>query len=319
MRTTNTILIAGLFAALLATACTESQEPTEDELAGESDQDGEAIGKADGPESTFTYYTIRQDYRRCVFPLCGGYHLSRVNRAYTQCADGSWAESCYVPELDWATLGMPEDQIQEVRGNIESGKLLVRGTWDLRDFGGSFGRMGVLKPTEVWMAGSDSEPAGVMTRVTDSGLRCITTPCYNTLREGKINSYLGADLSELYLDDTGVSPEAMATATAKASSDEGLIVTGYRYYWWDGGWQKGRYVTQFWERVLPRVASECVVGGCSGQVCSDAADGPAITTCEWRPEYACYRTATCERQDTGRCGWTMDTELSECLDNPPPL
>ena len=55
----------------------------------------------------------------------------------------------------------------------------------------------------------------------------------------------------------------------------------------------------------------CFVGGCSGQVCSD--DPEVITTCEWREEYQCYRTATCERQADGECGWTETDELLECL------
>ncbi len=56
--------------------------------------------------------------------------------------------------------------------------------------------------------------------------------------------------------------------------------------------------------------NRCVVTGCSSQVCSDR---PVATTCEWRPEYACYADATCERQADGKCGWTMDTELTTCL------
>ena len=59
--------------------------------------------------------------------------------------------------------------------------------------------------------------------------------------------------------------------------------------------------------------SRCLAGGCSGQVCYDEADGTPFTTCEWRPEYACYDTATCERQPDGECGWTPTPELTMCL------
>lgn len=58
-------------------------------------------------------------------------------------------------------------------------------------------------------------------------------------------------------------------------------------------------------------ASACKVGGCSGQVCSDK---DVITTCEFRPEYACYQKAKCERQPTGECGWTMTEELMSCIE-----
>lgn len=57
--------------------------------------------------------------------------------------------------------------------------------------------------------------------------------------------------------------------------------------------------------------ARCYVGGCSSQICSDRPD--VITTCEWRPHYACYRTATCERQANGQCGWTMTPALQQCL------
>ena len=55
----------------------------------------------------------------------------------------------------------------------------------------------------------------------------------------------------------------------------------------------------------------CFVGGCSGQLCTDRDD--IASTCEWREEYACYRTATCERQDDGACGWTETPVLRACL------
>jgi len=57
----------------------------------------------------------------------------------------------------------------------------------------------------------------------------------------------------------------------------------------------------------------CIRAGCSGTICVDEKDEPIITTCEFRPEYACYREAICERQENEECGWTQTTELTECL------
>lgn len=63
-------------------------------------------------------------------------------------------------------------------------------------------------------------------------------------------------------------------------------------------------------------AGGCKVAGCSGQLCvEEGSDG--ISTCEWRDQYACYRTATCQRQATGQCGWTQTQQLQSCLANPP--
>lgn len=58
-------------------------------------------------------------------------------------------------------------------------------------------------------------------------------------------------------------------------------------------------------------ADGCKRTGCSGQVC---ADEDVITTCEYRPEYACYKDAACERQADGKCGWTPSAPLTVCLD-----
>lgn len=58
---------------------------------------------------------------------------------------------------------------------------------------------------------------------------------------------------------------------------------------------------------------QCVVGGCSGQLCVSADIEPPITTCEFLPEYACYQTADCTTQPDGHCGWTLTADLMECL------
>jgi eight-cysteine-cluster-containing protein len=65
----------------------------------------------------------------------------------------------------------------------------------------------------------------------------------------------------------------------------------------------------------PDPTAPCFKGGCSGQVCSDR-EG-VVSTCEFEPEYACYRSAECARHADGACGWTQTAELTECLQNPP--
>jgi len=58
----------------------------------------------------------------------------------------------------------------------------------------------------------------------------------------------------------------------------------------------------------------CVPAGCSSQLCvEEYLAENIITTCEWRAEYACYREAVCERQESGACGWTETPELVQCL------
>jgi len=55
---------------------------------------------------------------------------------------------------------------------------------------------------------------------------------------------------------------------------------------------------------------KCVISGCSSQICSDT---ETMSTCEYKEEYACYKTATCERQTSGQCGWTETEALRLCL------
>lgn len=54
----------------------------------------------------------------------------------------------------------------------------------------------------------------------------------------------------------------------------------------------------------------CIITGCSGQICSDK---EVITTCEVVPGDECYKSATCERQQNGECGWTQTNGLTQCL------
>lgn len=60
--------------------------------------------------------------------------------------------------------------------------------------------------------------------------------------------------------------------------------------------------------------AECVMAGCSGQLCvNKGQDEGLVTTCEYKEEYACYKTATCEVQPNGKCGWTPSPQLLLCL------
>jgi|SRR3989344_378366 len=61
---------------------------------------------------------------------------------------------------------------------------------------------------------------------------------------------------------------------------------------------------------------ECMITGCSGQIC---AEEEVVTTCEFLPEYTCYKDARCERRPNGQCGWSESDELLSCLGDLPTL
>ena len=68
----------------------------------------------------------------------------------------------------------------------------------------------------------------------------------------------------------------------------------------------------------PGTGGDCIKSGCSGTVCVEPGK-EVVTTCEYKPEYACYKTAACARQPSGACGWAQTAELTACLANPPPM
>ncbi|OGM73994.1 hypothetical protein A3H21_04780 [Candidatus Woesebacteria bacterium RIFCSPLOWO2_12_FULL_42_8] len=64
----------------------------------------------------------------------------------------------------------------------------------------------------------------------------------------------------------------------------------------------------------PLPTKDCVVGGCSGELCVEE-ESEAVSICILKPEYECYKNATCARQKNGSCGWTQTPELTNCLEN----
>ena len=62
----------------------------------------------------------------------------------------------------------------------------------------------------------------------------------------------------------------------------------------------------------PPPKPKCYIGGCSGQICSDIPG--VVTTCEWKPEYACYQNAKCGNYGADNaCSWKQTSTLKKCL------
>lgn len=60
-------------------------------------------------------------------------------------------------------------------------------------------------------------------------------------------------------------------------------------------------------------AEGCVIGGCSGEICADAGSEPTVSACIYKEAFACYKSARCEKQASGSCGWTRTDDLTSCL------
>ena len=250
------------------------------------------------------YFLVRQDRRRCISPLCGGYFVRRVNQSRTRCGNGRWMKECYVAEIDWN--GQPE---------IDPGKALLRGEIVARHFP-RFGNLGALRVTESWQSPSDKLPTGTLYRVRDRGLRCITHPCL-THSATQLGSTSTRNVAGVDLAEAGASGEQISEGAAAMTKSEGVIVAGYfAPVSGPGGRAQTLKATKFYLLAgnqiggQPPTTGRCFKTGCSSQVC---ADHDVITTCEFRPEYACYQKAACERQRNGECGFTETAELRACL------
>lgn len=67
--------------------------------------------------------------------------------------------------------------------------------------------------------------------------------------------------------------------------------------------------------------NECTTGGCSGVICQSKNTEPIITTCEYKPEYACYREISCGCINN-KCQWDKTQEFDTCIEEArslPPL
>lgn len=291
------------------TACMDGAAPS-DELASDDASEGDA-GKSDTPSGTYTFYRVEADFRRCASPHCGGVFYRLANATQTSCVDGTKAERCYAATEEWELLGLGDTGMQKVNDALARGEILVRATIGKTDWGKQLGTFAHLRPREAWLPQGPNEAVGPLAKVVDSGVRCITWPC-PSLREKKLNSSVTADLAELGWDQSGATDEQIGVALDKMHGD-GLIIAGERYtVTGPGGEGKARSVTQFWLRATDDAVAQkqCRATGCSGQIC---ADEDRFSTCEYRPEYACYQAAACAVQADGECGWTQTPELDACL------
>lgn len=246
--------------------------------------------------SNSTFFTVRPDLRRCASPMCGGYYVQPVNHLLVACANGRHVAECYVAKIDW-----------NGQAQVDARKALLRGEVLPK----TFGNFGVFRVSESWQAASDKHPTEVFYRVRDRGVRCITFPCPSH-REMKLNSSFSQNIAGVDLTGAGASEELVSQALASISGGEGVLVTGnHATVTGPGGKMPQLKATQFYLRAGKTQAMKpCIKTGCSSQVCSDKNE---ITTCEWRPEYACYQKAVCERQGNGNCGFTQTPELAACL------
>src|SRR4030095_153176 len=168
-----------------------------------------------------------------------------------------------------------------------------------------FGNLGELRVAESWKALGANQPAGTFYLVRDRGVRCIAFPC-PTHQEEKLTSSFSRNIAGVNLEAVGLGENASAV-NASMTGPDGVIVAGQDSpVKGPGGRSFELKATQVYIKNKsdstsgspPYTGSRkpCIKTGCSSQIC---ADHNVVSTCEFRPEYACYQKATCERQEDG--------------------
>ncbi len=203
------LLALAAFPACSANVDDEALDDSADELSA-------------NPNAGF-FIVTRQDFRKCMSPICGGVFVKRVNDATTRCADGKYAAECYVAETDLSKLGLSDDEQSDFRGAFTSGTALVRATMSSLTFNGV--KYGKLKVAEAWAGASGVAPTGTFYRAAQNGIVCIKAPC-PTLSVYELNSKNEMHVNKVELGGVAASKAELAAAQTALGTKEGILIAG---------------------------------------------------------------------------------------------
>jgi len=203
----------------------------------------------------YTYFAIAADQRKCASPACGGWFVERLNRSTTTCHDGSRAEQCYTPVLDWSNAGLPVDQqtrlLDACRQPLSEGVYaIVRGQFARKNTTTPRPELGRFVITEAWLAEGDMPSSGTFVKVRDNGLRCFAAPC-PSLTESALNGSTSTDIAGLDWAPSAMTDAQIEECTADLFTSDGLLVVGDRYTMTENGsTANGRTVTVAYQRLV---------------------------------------------------------------------
>lgn len=167
-------------------------------------------------------YLGRADARMCPSPYCGGFWVRAVNGGEQRCSDpaGRW---CYVAslELDSRLSSARRARLTRLVGE---GRALIDGHLAAGEVEG-FPELRVLQAHQIWPSSSSpAQPRGVFYFLRDTGVRCVTTPCFS-IRATRLNSARELTLSGVDVSAVGV-PEAERRRALAQLKRHGLIAAG---------------------------------------------------------------------------------------------
>lgn len=264
---------------------------------------------ATAAEHNHRWFTVARDLRLCPSPLCGGYWVTRVNRPFTACANGTQAAACYVSDIDLSASGLSAEQQQNVKS--AAGHLLVRGSIETKE-PSPLGVLGVFRANEVWMGHARVMPSGVFYRARSTSIVCVAFPCPVAEVVPLNRSRAAVRIAGVMLG--GVSPEAR-DGYQQLNAAEGLLTAGNLVP--VSGPGGNSYELQSTEYYLPVVPELDFCGGLTASTClphefcnySEKANcGRADQTgvCEVRPQ-------VCLTLYDPVCGCDGATYSNECV------
>jgi hypothetical protein len=188
------------------------------------------------PEPTGTTYIVKPDYRKCAFPLCGGWYLTPVNQysLHLETEDEAYQNaallpnSIYVSYINYKRLGLTKKQIAELETAINSEQTLLRGAVVNSPVSGNIvTRTKTLVANGAWVGANKNTPVGPYLKISSTGIVCITTPC-PYFNAALINSNYSSEFHALSLEKALLDREQEAQAWQAISTD-GLVITGTTY------------------------------------------------------------------------------------------
>jgi hypothetical protein len=270
-------LSGGLFTAIALAGCAvgaagESSSVDDAERAI-ANRDA-ALVLDDSAKAGDFYIVTRPDYRKCMYPLCGGWFVQQVNQADTACADGAKSEDCYVSDLDFDALGLDEATLAELSGATKQGHALVRGHLVAQDT--QFGVIGQLVATEGWVGQAQVTPTGSFYGVQNTGIVCVTYPC-PTIGQWLLNTTDQDNIAGFDITETGASKESIEAAQAALALKGGTILVAGTHETITGPAGEGKSLTasEFYLKANAAKPDEpCGDNTCgAGEYCCNASCG----------------------------------------------
>ncbi len=245
MYTSIKISLPAIFASALALGCS-TDEMQQVDVAEVALSASEESPTQQTTKDVNDYYNVRQDFRKCAYPACGGWYLTHLNHGLMQCPDGNSATECYVP-----AISLPEGV------TLQDGEL-VHGWFGTQD---AFGNEILEADFAYESTLEDPWPFGSHNLVYNNGLVCIQAPCPSTSLAHLNSEYLWFGANTFFWGANDAEDAALQTAFDQEYANDlgqpggGAITLGSFWYW------SGQYYYSIYNVFTEKVAQtpSCVI------------------------------------------------------------